>query len=265
MITPDSCTPEGEAILDLAEEMDELQARTGEWPGTDTVNILSGWLSGFSFAATEVTPPQVAGVAWVLRQWDRHSDEVTLWSDKASAVAWLAVHVRSSWDNVAGTDGVPYRPPADDQLAVDLYYGPKEDRGDADYSLYAADIGRYLRKTPTPHDFRFPGAEVCAEVNSAAVFHPQGGPDGEGLPCVEVAGVLVFAYLDADMQAVRVSVHLDTADERLVQSEETVPLHVEVEDSTVFSAGIAPRRTTAEGWWKRLWHLVRRVRWLREA
>jgi hypothetical protein len=39
------------------------------------------------------------------------------------------------------------------------------------------------------------------------------------------------------MQAVRVSVHLDAADELVVQPGKTVPLHVKVEDSTVFSGG----------------------------
>ncbi|WP_330342529.1 hypothetical protein [Streptomyces sp. NBC_00557] len=84
------------------------------------------------------------------------------------------------------------------------------------------------------------------------------GPDDEGLPCSEIAGVLVFAYLDADMQAVRVSVHLDTTDELLVQPGQTVPLHVEVEDSTVFSGGTTPAPAAAGGW--RQW-LRRLSRW----
>lgn len=83
-------------------------------------------------------------------------------------------------------------------------------------------------------------------------------PDDEGLPCSEIAGVLVFAYLDADMQAVRVSVHLDTTDELLVQPGQTVPLHVEVEDSTVFSGGTTPAPAAAGGW--RQW-LRRLSRW----
>lgn len=140
LIKPDPATPEGEAIIDLADLMDGLQEHTGEWPGADTVGILVGWLSRFTFAVSETFTSQVTGRAWVLRQWDRHSDEVTLWSDEASALASLARDVRSSWDNVAGDDGVPYRPPADDRTAVDLYYGPKEDRGDEDYSLYAETI-----------------------------------------------------------------------------------------------------------------------------
>ncbi|MGW7365412.1 hypothetical protein ACWGI8_18710 [Streptomyces sp. NPDC054841] len=261
MITPDPATPEGEAIIDLYEQMNELQERTDYWPGAGTVDILGEWLARFDF--THPVALTVAGSAWVLRRWDRHEDAVTLWTDEGSALASLAQHVRSSWDDVGGADGFPDRPPLDDRAAVDLYFGPKAERGDEGYSLYADGIGRYARTTPAPHDFRFPCEEVCAEVNSAAVFHAQAGPDDEGLPCVEVAGVLVFAYLDAGMQAVRVSVHLDTTDERLIRPDETVPLHVEVGDSTVFSAGAAPVRAAAEGWRKRLRMLVRRVQWPR--
>ncbi|WP_455362339.1 hypothetical protein [Streptomyces sp. SYSU K21746] len=257
MITPEPATPEGEAIIDLNEQMSELKERTDYWPGTDTVDILGKWLARFNF--THPMALTVASSAWVLRRQDRQEDAVTIWTDEDSALACLAQHVRSSWDNVRGDDGIPDRPPLDDRTAVNLYYGPKTERGDEDYSLYADDIGRYARTTPAPHDFRFPCEEVCAEVNSADVFHPQVGPDGEGLPCVEVAGVLVFAYLDASMQAVRVSVHLDTTDERLIRSDATVPLHVEVGNSTVFSAGTTPVQVAAEAWRRRLRRLVSRV------
>ncbi|MFF1276959.1 hypothetical protein ACFVZC_26650 [Streptomyces marokkonensis] len=125
LTTPNPTTPEGKAIIDLTATMDDLAADTGEWPGADTVEILGMFLNRFSFAVREKLTRQVTGRTWVLRRWDRHSDEVTLWSDEASALAELAQHARSSWDNVAGTDGVPYHPPVDDQTAVDLYYGPK--------------------------------------------------------------------------------------------------------------------------------------------
>lgn len=229
-ITPDPATPAGEAILDLADLMDGLQARTGEWPGADAVAIVEGWLSRFTFVPEDLTT-QAAGQAWVLRQWDRHADDVTLWSDEASALAALAQEVRSSWDDVAGTGGVPYRPPADDQAVVDLYYGPEKSRGDAGYTLYPADISRHVR---APLSLSLSDAEACAEANSSALFHPQENPDDEGLPCIEIAGILVFVYLDADRGALRVSVHLDTADEQLVRADGTVPVQVEIEDATVF-------------------------------
>ncbi|MFE0847562.1 hypothetical protein [Streptomyces rochei] len=111
LITPDPATPEGAAVIDLAALMDALQARTGEWPGAETTAILSDWLRRFSFAAPTAHTTQRAGRAWVLRRWDRRCEEVTLWSDEASALASLAQHVRTHWDNVAGTDGVPHRPP----------------------------------------------------------------------------------------------------------------------------------------------------------
>ncbi|MFF7452211.1 MULTISPECIES: hypothetical protein [unclassified Streptomyces] len=230
-ITPDPATSTGRAIIDLADLMDGLNERTGHWPGADTVSILEGWLSRFSFAVEENLSPQVTGRAWVLRQWDRHTDDVTLWADEASARASLAQHVRSAWDDVAGQDGVPYRPPADDQEVVNLYYGPDKSRGDAGYTLYDADIFRCVL---APRNPSLSDAQECAEANSTAVFHAMRGPDDEGLPCIEIAGLLVFAYLDADREAVRISVHLDTTDEQLVRADGTVPMLVEIADTTVF-------------------------------
>lgn len=246
LIKPDPATPAGEAIIDLADLMDGLQERTGQWSGADTVGIVEGWLSRFTFAVPEDLTTQVVGRAWVLRQRDRHTDDVTLWSDEASALASLAQEVRSSWDDVGGTDGVPYRPPADDQAAVDLYYGPAKNRGDAGYTLYAEDISRHMR---APLSLSLSDAEACAEANSSAVFHPQENPDDEGLPCIEIAGILVFAYLDADRKAVRVSVHLDTTHEQLVRADGTVPVQVEIEDATVFD-NLAPPPAPPEptGW-----------------
>ncbi|WP_247704242.1 hypothetical protein [Streptomyces sp. RK76] len=243
MITLDPATPEGAAIIDLATRMDNLQARTGAWPGAETTAILSDWLRRFR-----------AGRAWVLRRWDRRCEEVTLWSDEASALASLAQHVRTHWDNVAGTDGVPHRPPADDRTAVDAYYGPEDERCDEDYTLRAYDV---LRHGDTARPLSLADARACAEANCVAVFHPMQGPDDEGLPCIEIAGVLVFAYLDADTRAVRVSVHLDTADEQLLRADGTLPVEVEVEDTTVFTH--PPASPAQTGWRARLGRLARRT------
>lgn len=263
MITPDPATPEGAAVIDLHEQMNDLEERTDEWPGADTVDILGAWLARFDFTRPVTHARQVTGSVCVLRRQDRHEEEVTLWADEDSALASLAQHARRSWDSVRWVDGIPNCPPLSDREAVDLYYGPQAQRADEHYSLYPQDIGRLVRTLAAPSGFRFPDEEVCAEVNSSALFHPMAGPDDEGLPCIEVAGVLVFAYLDADMQAVRVSVHLDTTDEPLIRSDATVPLHVEVGSSTVFNAGAVLERPTAGGWRQRLRRLVRRVRWAR--
>jgi len=257
LIKPDPATPQGEAIIDLADLMNGLLADAGEWPGADTVSILEGWLSRFTFAASETFTPQVTGRAWVLRQWDRYGDNVTLWTDEASALAALAREVRASWDDVAGIGDVPCRPPADDQAAADLYYGCfVETKG---YVLDAADISRVPR---TALDIRLSDADTCAAANRAAVFHAMEGPGDadEGLPCVEIAGVLVFAYLDADREAVRVSVDLETADEQLVRANGTVPVRVDLGNSTVFSdPGIRPAPVETTGWRARLKRLGRRT------
>ncbi|MDN3029436.1 hypothetical protein [Streptomyces sp. S.PB5] len=236
-IKPDPSTPAGAAILDLADLMDGLQERTGEWPGADTAGIVQRWLSRFTFAVLEDLTPQPAGRAWVLRQWGLCTDAVTLWSDEASALTALARQVRRSWDDVAGTEGFPLRPPADDQAVVDLYYGPDKSRGTERYTLHPAAISRHVHR---PFTLSLSDTQACAQANSSALFHPQENPDDEGLPCIELAGILVFAHLDADRQAVRISVHLDTTDEQLLRADGTVPVQMEIEDTTVFDNTTPP-------------------------
>jgi hypothetical protein len=265
VITPDPLTPEGAALIDLHEQLEDLEERAGEWPGADVVNILAEWLAEFDFTRAPVPARWVAGSVWVLRRQDRHEDVVTLWADEASAIASLAQHARANWDSVAGHEGIPDSPPSHDRRAVDLYYGPKDERADEDYWLYADDVGRLSSPAPAPGGFRFPGGEFCARANNSAVFHPISGPDDDGVPCIETGGVLVFAYLDPDMQAVRVSVDLDTAHDRVVRGDGTIPLHVEVGDATVFSAGARPLpvQSPPGGPMRRLIRRVRRMRWWR--
>lgn len=80
----------------------------------------------------------------------------------------------------------------------------------------------------------FPDADGCERANAQAVFHPitsEGSP-----PCIEIAGVLVFVYLDPETQKVRVSVHLDGLDphSELTRDDGTVPLQIDVGPHTVF-------------------------------
>ncbi|MGW0881304.1 hypothetical protein [Streptomyces sp. NPDC002671] len=187
--------------------------------------------------------PRPASQAWVLRRWDRHQDEMTLHVDEDCALAGLAEYVRGAWDNLVGEEDVPDQPPTDDCEAVRLYYGPERNsRPDEGYNLYAQDIARRGRTRIVPLDYRFPDEEASEQANRGAIFHPQ--TDDNDLPCVEVDGVLVFAYLDHEAGAVRVSVHLDSAEDRLVRPDGTVPLRVEVEDAVVLddSAEGNPRR-----------------------
>lgn len=235
--------PEAQAIVELASMMDELQADTGEWPGADTVDILGGWLSRFTFVVHEDLTPQATGRAWVLRQRDENRDDVTLVADESSGLALLAQHARRCWHHVSNTDEVPYLPPTDDRETVDLYYGARD--GIESYTLYADDISRHVR---APHSISLSDAEACAQANSAAVLHAQHGPDDEGLPCIEIAGILVFAYLDTDHKAVRVSVHLDTADKQLLQHDGSVPLRIEVEDTTVLDSTRPKQRPARPRW-----------------
>ncbi|MFI5864588.1 hypothetical protein [Streptomyces sp. NPDC051546] len=80
------------------------------------------------------------------------------------------------------------------------------------------------------------------ELHRAARFWPveDTGSDGEDtLPAMEMGGVLVFVYLDAESSELRVSVDLDTVDQRLIRHDdpdETVPMHITVQGDTVFRA-----------------------------
>ncbi|MFJ5071273.1 hypothetical protein ACIQC7_33130 [Kitasatospora sp. NPDC088556] len=187
--------------------------------------------------------PRLAGQAWVLRRWDRHENEMTLHADEDSGLADLAEYIRGVWDNLVGEEGVPDQPPTNDREAVRLYYGSERNsRPDEGFNLYAEDIARRGRTRVVPLDYRFPDKDASEQANRDATFHPQ--IDNNGLPCVEVDGVLVFAYLDHDAGTVRVSVHLDSAEDRLVRPDGTVPLRVEVEDAVVLddSAEGTPKR-----------------------
>ncbi|MEU5137061.1 hypothetical protein [Streptomyces californicus] len=97
---------------------------------------------------------------------------------------------------------------------------------------YSTEVGRAERSRIVPVDFAFPSTPTAEGLNRAAVLH---AADDQGPTCAEVAGVLVFSYLDADDGAVKVSVHLDGADpEHLVRPDGTVPLRIVVEGTVIF-------------------------------
>lgn len=75
--------------------------------------------------------------------------------------------------------------------------------------------------------------DEIAEFNRTAVFHPEAGDDTR--PCIEVAGVLVFAYVDRG-GIVRVSIHLDTAEPAVLDSGGLVPIQITLEDATVYDS-----------------------------
>ncbi|MGP4112958.1 hypothetical protein ACTWP5_18860 [Streptomyces sp. 4N509B] len=169
---------------------------------------------------------------WVLRRFDRHDDVVTLHADENAAYVDLAGYVDLAWDTVAGRDGVPDDPLSDAREAVRLYYGPDRDRlPDEGYDLFEQEIPSGPSRASSCPTTGFLTPEQCAEANHNAVFHPQTG--NEDLPCIEVAGVMVFAYLNPATGAVHVSVDLDTADTQILLPDGTVPLHVDVQGAAV--------------------------------
>ncbi|MEU7156045.1 hypothetical protein AB0A98_06320 [Streptomyces chrestomyceticus] len=183
--------------------------------------------------------PRPVGKSWVLRRWDRSQDQVTLHTDDGSALTALAGYVRGAWDKLVAEEGVADRPPSNDRETVRLYYGPERDcRPDEGYDLYAEDIAKHGRTRIVPLDFRFPNENASEQANRDATFHPQ--TDENDLPCMEIDGVLVFAYLNHESGVVEVSVHLECAEGRLVRPDGTVPLRVAVEDAVVLDDSAEP-------------------------
>ncbi|WP_059007885.1 hypothetical protein [Streptomyces specialis] len=82
-----------------------------------------------------------------------------------------------------------------------------------------------------PPDYTFPDEKECEQANRSAVFHPM--VEAEGVPCTEVGGVLVFTCLDPLTGTLLVHIDLDTADDRLIRRDGTVPLRIEVQGDTV--------------------------------
>jgi hypothetical protein len=198
-------------------------------------------------AVSAILGPRPGEQVWMLRIWTRHEDATAPYATKGAALAELAAHVRGSWDNVCGQGDVPDEPPAGDAEAVDLYYGPDGNgRPDEGFELYSGEIGRQQRSRVVPLNFVFPDAVTAEGLNRGAVFY---AADDDGPSCIEVAGVLVFGYLDAKDGVVRVSVHLDSADpDHVVRPDGTVPLRVVVEDTVVYddSNHYAPHPTVLE-------------------
>jgi|GEM_PF-6371602 len=69
--------------------------------------------------------------------------------------------------------------------------------------------------------------------NRRAKFLPMTLP--ETLPCLEVAGVQVHAYID-QRGTFRLSVHLDTTDPELITPRDTVPIQFAISGDLVWHA-----------------------------
>ncbi|MFJ7258312.1 hypothetical protein ACIQWV_38775 [Streptomyces sp. NPDC098085] len=183
-------------------------------------------------AVSAFLAPRPGEQVWMLRIWTRHEDTTAPHTTKGAALAELATHVRSNWANVGGQGDMPDEPPTDDAEAVDLYYGANGDAvPDQGFELYSEEMGRPQRSRIVPLDFVFPDVVTADGLNRGAVFY---AADDDGPSCIEVVGVLVFGYVDAEDGVVRVSVHCDSADpEHVVRRDGTVPLRVVVEDTVV--------------------------------
>ncbi|MGY4963694.1 hypothetical protein [Streptomyces sp. 900105245] len=211
----------------------ELPAPYRELAQRVHADIVAEPSGGRTRAVSAVLGPRPGQQVWMLRIRTRHEDTTAPYATEGAARAELATHVRGSWANVGGQGDVPDEPPADDAEAIDLYYGPDGNAvPEQGFELYREEIGRAQRSRIVPLDFAFPNAVTAEGLNRRAVFY---AADDDGPQCIEVAGVLVFGYLDAEDGVVRVSVHLDSADaDHVVRPDGTVPLRVVVEDTVVF-------------------------------
>ena len=77
-------------------------------------------------------------------------------------------------------------------------------------------------------------ARLRRRLHRTARFWPARRDEPASLPALQVAGVLVFAYIDSEQAVLRVSVDLDTTHRALLRPEGTVPLHITVQGTTVF-------------------------------
>lgn len=228
------------AAADLSKPDRELAARA-------CTEILAQATGRHSPALSTILGTRPGEQVWLLRMWNSQGDSTVPYATEAAALAELASYARESWENLYDQPGVPKQPPAGDAEVVELYYGPDRNaRPSEGFELYAAEVVRSRRSRIVPLDFAFPGAAQADALNRAAVFH---AADDDGPACIEVAGVLAFAYLDPEDGVVRISVHLDSADaEHVVRPDGTVPLRVVVEGTIVLDdgPGRAPHPTVLE-------------------
>ncbi|MGW0450164.1 hypothetical protein ACWDWV_32825 [Streptosporangium sandarakinum] len=94
-----------------------------------------------------------------------------------------------------------------------------------------------------PLAHRIWSADYCAVANRSAVFLPATGDRTR--PCMSVAGVLAFIYLDPDTRTIRLSGHLDSPWDELLRADGTVPLRGTVDGMIVFDGSDQARATGA--------------------
>lgn len=72
------------------------------------------------------------------------------------------------------------------------------------------------------------------KLNQAARFRPQLEDNEYSRPCVEIGGVQVYVYFGGG--ALRVSVHYDGADPEVLTEAGTVPTHINLGGTEVYTA-----------------------------
>ncbi|MFJ5635220.1 hypothetical protein ACIQF5_21615 [Streptomyces goshikiensis] len=87
------------------------------------------------------TSPTESDTVWVLRRWDWHDDDITVYSTQDRALADLAEYVKRSWSTLVQQEDVPALPPSDPREAIRHYYGPDgHSRAEEGYFLHEKKI-----------------------------------------------------------------------------------------------------------------------------
>lgn len=86
-------------------------------------------------------------------------------------------------------------------------------------------------RQPPPDTPPLPGPEI--------IFHSGSGPGTH--PCMDISGVLVFAYIDAASATLTVSLDIDDASPELLDASGLVPLRIDIQGRTIFRAPVKSR------------------------
>ncbi|MEV5886317.1 hypothetical protein AB0L74_26980 [Streptomyces sp. NPDC052020] len=209
------------------------------WSRPVTLEYLSTWeLADRARAAVNAaglgglvqvrTTGDIAGPRRVLLRIACDPDDTApdLWATLPDRIAAALTEAGISWAFPDGP-GVPLARLLDDVDEVTLRNPLKARPGRAPHPAHNA---------RQPHDERKPSMTVsnsrATALNRAARFLPADPADPTTLPCIEIAGVQVYAYIRDGR--VCVSVDLETAEAELVRPDGTVPLTVDVGVNTVF-------------------------------
>jgi len=160
----------------------------------------------------------------------------TPWRPRSSQ-AW---HL--SWNGTPrGAEGSTWRYATTPSARLDVDAGDTGEHVGIELAgLSAEQAARAMRALVRPERDELPARQLSARLRSrfhrTARFWPARRDEPGTLPALQVAGAMVFVYLDENTSELRVSVDLDTVHRALLRpgGDHTVPLRITVQGETVF-------------------------------